>query len=124
MTIFLQCLITPRLPFLQALRGQLEEQRPVVEHSLETGRLFLREEGVDDKRHSADSGEGKDSSILLALQLEMRKDLVWNEKGKETACTLPSDWNSKFTYICYWQKYKKNVRQYVYIETPLELENI
>ena len=52
--------LTPWLVHLiQVVRSQLEEKRPLVEHSLETGRLYLREEGLDEKRHSTtDSGEG------------------------------------------------------------------
>ena len=42
----------------QAIRTQMEEKRPSVEQSLETGRLYLREEGLEDKRLSTDSGEG------------------------------------------------------------------
>ncbi len=31
----------------------------LVEGSLETGRMYIREEGLDDKRVSADSGDGE-----------------------------------------------------------------
>ena len=41
------------------MRRDLEEKRPLVEHSLETGRMYLREEGMEDKRLSTDSGDGK-----------------------------------------------------------------
>lgn len=46
------------LSLFQVIRTQLEEKRTSVEQSLETGRLYLREEGLEDKRLSADSGEG------------------------------------------------------------------
>ncbi|XP_013413171.1 dystrophin isoform X2 [Lingula anatina] len=45
----------------QELKRRLEEKRPVIEHSLHTGRLYLQEDG-EDKRLSADSGEGSDLS--------------------------------------------------------------
>ncbi len=45
--------------YLQVMRGQLEEKRMLVEGSLETGRMYIREEGLEDKRLSADSGEGQ-----------------------------------------------------------------
>ena len=47
----------------QVLRAQLEEKRPLVEHSLATGRMYLQEEGItDDRRLSQDSGDGKYST--------------------------------------------------------------
>ena len=49
---------------LQAVKNLLEEKRPLVEHSLETGRMYLREEGLEDKRLSADSGEGRFSTLI------------------------------------------------------------
>ena len=44
--------------YFQSLRNQLEEKRMLVEGSLETGRMYIREEGLEDKRLSTDSGEG------------------------------------------------------------------
>ena len=46
----------------QTVRNELEEKRPLVEHSLNTGRLYLRQEGLEDKRLSTDSADGSDVS--------------------------------------------------------------
>ena len=72
-------------PTFQVIRAQLEEKRPLVEHSLETGRMYLREEGMEDKRLSTDSGEGmreegmedkKHSSYCNVLQKMERRYIL------------------------------------------------
>ncbi|KAK2181700.1 hypothetical protein NP493_384g05004 [Ridgeia piscesae] len=58
----------------QVIRNQLEEKRPLVEHSLETGRMYLRAEGLEDRRPSTDSGdeESDTSNVELTPEQEAR----------------------------------------------------
>ena len=46
------------LIYFQVIRSKLEEKRGVVEHSLEMGKIYLRDEGIDEGKHGAESGEG------------------------------------------------------------------
>jgi hypothetical protein len=46
----------------------LEEKRLLIEHSLETGRMYLREE-KEEKRTSSDSGEGSQSGKLIVYHV-------------------------------------------------------
>ena len=50
---------SPCVSIFQKLREQLEVKRPLVEQTLEAGRLYLQEEG-EDNRLSSDSVDSRD----------------------------------------------------------------
>ena len=50
---------------LQATRAAIEERRPLVEKSLDTGRLYIRSD--DDDTRAADSGDGARSDAFILI---------------------------------------------------------
>ena len=50
---------------LQVLKREIEEKRPLVEANLDTGRSYMREDSLEEKRVSMDSGEGRTPLALI-----------------------------------------------------------
>jgi len=82
----------------QVLRNQLEDKRPLVEHSLETGRMYLRDEGVEDKRMSTDSGEGMFKVIDECLDSYSLKfgNIEFSSSNRCFSFALPFFWLSQY----------------------------
>ena len=54
--MYLQALVKVVCLLSQAVRAAIEERRPLVEKSLDTGRLYIRSD--DDDSRTAESGDG------------------------------------------------------------------
>lgn len=50
--------MSDRWHFIQVLKREVEDKRPLVEANLDTGRSYMREDSLEEKRVSMDSGEG------------------------------------------------------------------